>query len=81
MSITARSASRKPKNKAGLIQVSGREHTVVLRDVSKVGARLRPVGNPELPDRFKLIAPMEKLDVECVVIWRKGYDVGVKFEV
>jgi hypothetical protein len=81
MTLTKRTASRKPTNKAGVIKLGDREVTVVLRDISASGARLRPVGsNIEVPDRFQLVAPMEKIDVTCVVVWRRGHDIGVKFE-
>jgi hypothetical protein len=82
MTVTPRNVNRKPTNKAGLIKLDDRDLTaVVLRDLSNEGARLRPIGkNIELPERFQLVAPMEKLDAACVVIWRRGYDVGVRFE-
>lgn len=81
MMPTQRTASRKPTNKAGVIKLDDREVTVVLRDLSDVGARLRPIGsNAEVPDRFQLVVPMEKIDVTCVVVWRRGHDIGVKFE-
>jgi hypothetical protein len=81
MTLTSRTASRKPTNKAGVIKIADREVTVVLRDLSNSGARLRPIGNAaEVPDRFQLVAPMEKLDTTCVVVWRRGHDIGVQFE-
>jgi hypothetical protein len=81
MASTPRTVSRKPTNKAGVIKIKDREVTVVLRDISTQGARLRPIGsNINVPDRFQLFAPMEKIDVLCTVIWRRGNDIGVEFE-
>lgn len=80
MANTSRSANRKPTNRAGIIKFSDKEQTVLLRDASSEGARLRLMGNADVPDTFQLIAPMEKIDVACSVIWRRGQDVGVKFE-
>jgi hypothetical protein len=80
MTKPARAAPRRATNKAGIIKTDGKELTVVLRDLSTVGARLKLVGPGNIPDRFKLVAPMEKIDVECVVMWRRGSDLGVRFE-
>lgn len=51
----------------------------MLRDASAVGARMRLVRPVELPERFKLSAPMEKIDAECTLVWRRGNDIGVRF--
>ena len=80
MSEQKRQATRRPTNKAGVIRVDGKDHTVVLRDASPAGARLRLLRSVELPERFRFSAPMEKIDAECHVIWRRGNDIGVKFE-
>jgi len=73
-------ASRRPTNRAGTVIIDGKEHTVLLRDLSETGARLRLAGSGTLPDRFKLVAPLEKVNAECVVVWRRGVDCGVRFE-
>jgi len=80
MSYPPRKTPRRPTNKGGVAKIGNKEVAVVLRDVSGVGARLRFLGNVEVPDRFKLVAPMEKIDAECVVVWRRSYDIGVRFE-
>lgn len=51
-----------------------------LRDLSATGARIKIVGQAQIPDRFRLIVPMEKVDKPCVVVWRRGTDCGVEFE-
>lgn len=76
----ARQTKRRPTNRAGIIKVDGKEMTVVLRDGSKTGACVRLVGPGVMPDKFRLVAPMEKIDADCVVVWRRGRDCGVRFE-
>jgi hypothetical protein len=80
MTTESRATNRRPTNRAGIIKVDGKELTVVLRDSSEAGACVRPVGSWTMPERFRLVAPMEKIDADCVVIWRRGRDCGVKFD-
>lgn len=79
MSADTRRSKRKPTNRAGVILIDGKEYMVMLRDASAVGARMRLVRPVDLPERFKLSVPMEKIDAECTLIWRRGNDIGVKF--
>ncbi|AHB49561.1 pilus biosynthesis protein PilZ [Hyphomicrobium nitrativorans NL23] len=80
MTLQNRQATRRPTNKAGVIHADGKDYTVVLRDASSVGARLRLLRSVELPERFRFSAPLEKIDADCHVVWRRGNDIGVKFE-
>ncbi|MGE0024905.1 MAG: PilZ domain-containing protein [Hyphomicrobium sp.] len=73
-------AARRPTNRAGTVTIDGKEHAVLLRDLSATGARLRLAAAGALPDRFRLVAPLEKVNAECVVVWRRGVDCGVRFE-
>jgi hypothetical protein len=70
---------RSATNSAGLAKFDGKEVPVVLRDRSPEGAKLRPLGKAALPDAFQLVISLEKIDVACTVIWRRGSDCGVKF--
>ncbi len=79
MADEARKENRQLTNRAGIIKFGDRELTVVLRNTSEDGACVRSVGTGSIPDRFRLVAPMEKIDADCVVIWRRGRDCGVKF--
>jgi len=79
MDKTPRAHRRSATNAAGLAKFDGKEVPVVLRDRSPDGAKLRPLGKAALPDTFKLLIPLEKIDVACTVIWRRGSDCGVKF--
>lgn len=80
MTKAPRAAVRRRTNKAGIIKTAGKELTVLLRDISTTGARMRLVSPGEVPERFKLVAPLEKINVDCVVVWRRGSDCGVRFE-
>jgi hypothetical protein len=80
MADDARTKRRRPTNTAGLAKFDGKEVALLLRDKSESGARIRPVGSSKVPDRFRLVVPMEKIDTDCVVVWRRGNDCGVKFE-
>ncbi len=77
---TIERAKRRPTNQPGVITAGDREMTILLRDSSETGARLRAIGSSQIPDRFRLVSPMEKIDADCVVVWRRGRDCGVKFE-
>jgi hypothetical protein len=80
MRLEARKYRRKPTNNAGIARFDGKECPLLLRDLSAAGARIRIVGAAQIPDRFRLIVPMEKIDKPCVVVWRRGSDCGVQFE-
>lgn len=75
-----RVSARRPTNRAGIIKTGEKELMVLLRDASATGARLRLAKPYDVPDRFTLVAAMEKINAECVVIWRRGNDLGVRFE-
>lgn len=75
----SRKAARRPSNTAGIIKTDGKELLVILRDVAEGGACVRLVGTGTIPDRFRLVAAMEKIDEECVVIWRRGRDCGLEY--
>ena len=80
MAVTSQGALRKIMNTAGTIKHGDKEVVVFLREITEDGAHLRLFGNADGLERFRLIAPMEKIDAECVVLWRRGQDLGVKFE-
>lgn len=51
----------------------------LITDISRDGARLFAEG-VTLPDQFELmISPKDGLSRRCIVIWRLGGEVGVKF--
>jgi hypothetical protein len=81
MGRVPRREPRRATNATGLAKFDGKEVPVVLRDCSVGGARLRPLGSVPLPDSFKLTVPMEKIDVTCEVLWRRGSYCGVRFKI
>lgn len=80
MAQKERIAKRRPTNKAGLIKADGKELPILLRDASATGARVRLVTPTDVPERFTLVAPMEKINATCTVVWRRGNDLGLRFE-
>jgi len=75
-----RVAKRRRTNNAGVLKIEDKEFPVLLRDASQTGARVRLVVPCELPDRVTLVSQMEKINTPCVVVWRRGNDLGLKFE-
>lgn len=59
----------------------------LVRDVSTIGARIELVVSPEnllggrarLPGSFTLNMRLDRLEVDCVIVWRNGPFVGVRF--
>lgn len=76
----ARIAKRRRTNNAGLLKTGDREYPILLRDASKTGVRVRLVVPCDIPDRVTLVAQLEKIDSPCLVVWRRGNDLGLKFE-
>ncbi len=57
----------------------GTEIHVVLRDISAEGAKLRLLRATKIPETFRLVAPIERIDAECVLVAAEGRDCTVKF--
>lgn len=59
----------------------------VLRDVSSTGARIELVaslenligGRAKLPNSFTLNMRLDRMEVDCAIVWRRGAFVGVRF--
>lgn len=77
--VEARRSRRQVTNRAGTAKAADKDITVLLRDKSDTGARIRIVGSGHIPDTFRLVSQMEKIDAKCTVVWRRGRDCGVKF--
>ncbi|WP_414653661.1 PilZ domain-containing protein [Hyphomicrobium sp.] len=75
-----RVAKRRRTNCAGIVRAGQKEFTVLLRDLSPTGARVRVVSVGELPERVQLVAPMVRIDSHCIVVWRRGNDYGLHFQ-
>jgi hypothetical protein len=59
----------------------------IVRDVSTTGARIELVVSPEnllggrakLPGSFTLNMRLDRMEVDCAIVWRNGASVGVRF--
>ena len=59
----------------------------LVRDVSTTGARIELVVSPEnllggrakLPGSFTLNLRLDRMEVDCAIVWRNGAFIGVKF--
>lgn len=76
-----RLAPRRRMLKKGLIAYSGRHLTIrcMVRDLSDTGARLTITDPLSAPDTFELIVELDGLEADCVVAWRRGMTLGVRF--
>jgi hypothetical protein len=74
-------APRRRVLKAGIIAFNDRHSTLpcTVRNVSDTGALIRMPGTLSPPDTFDLIIELDGLEASCTVMWRKGEDVGVRF--
>jgi len=58
-----------------------------VRDISSTGARLeltRSIENPlggraKLPGTFTISLRLDRMEVDCAIVWRNGAFVGVRF--
>jgi hypothetical protein len=78
--LNQRKDPRVPTNAAGFSRFDGKVVPVFLRNRSAGGARVRVKSMTALPDRFHLVVQLEGIDRDCVVVWRRGNDCGVRFE-
>jgi uncharacterized membrane protein YecN with MAPEG domain len=59
----------------------------VVRDTSSSGARVElsgarnafSAGTERIPDQITLLMPMDRMQVECRVVWRKGALMGLRY--
>jgi PilZ domain len=59
----------------------------VIRDTSSSGARVEltgqrgafAAGTERVPDHITLVMPMDRMQVECRVAWRKGHMMGLRY--
>ncbi len=57
-----------------------------VRDTSSTGARLEmahviggQISRDTAPENFTLVMPMDRLEVDCQVAWRRGNLIGVRY--
>jgi hypothetical protein len=64
---------------AASIEFSGHAIACFIRNRSETGAALE-VGSPvEIPGQFTLLVAADRIRHKCIVIWRMGKMIGVKF--
>lgn len=80
--LNKRGSTRKRVLKGGMIIFNDRRSTLscTVRDLSETGARLRVAKGAAVPDRFDLSIDTDGLDAPCTVAWRKGEEIGVRFD-
>jgi hypothetical protein len=76
-----RAAPRRKVLKAAIAASNNRHLTVscTVKDLSATGARLRVDNTVSIPDTFELLIPLDGLEANCEVVWRKSNEAGVKF--
>ncbi len=81
-------AKRTPSKLGGQIQHQNLAAALpcTVRDTSSTGARLEIVGQrggnisrDRVPDQFTLFMPLDRLEIDCQVMWRHGNLVGVRY--
>jgi hypothetical protein len=77
----ARIAPRRRMLKSAKIAYSDRHVTIncMVRDISATGAKLRVEGSVTAPDTFELLIPLDGMEANCEVVWRREADIGVRF--
>jgi hypothetical protein len=83
-------ARRKSGVSAGLIAYHPVKAPVacIIRDMSSTGARLEVTAGwgeafnsaEDVPDEITLLVRLDKIEVDCVVVWRKTKQFGVRFK-
>ncbi|MEA3023040.1 MAG: hypothetical protein QOK01_1892 [Alphaproteobacteria bacterium] len=77
-----RRSRRKSFERSGFIKhgQGKRPEPCILRNLSQTGARLACTAPQALPDQFVLaLSPDGKVTRDCTVVWRSGFELGVKF--
>jgi hypothetical protein len=83
-------ARRKPGVVGGMIAYHPVKAPVscIVRDMSATGAKLEIESGwneginsaEDVPDEITLLVRIDKIEVDCVVIWRKAKSLGVRFK-
>jgi hypothetical protein len=77
-----RGSPRQRVLKSGKIVFAGGSISVdcTIRNLSEAGARLQIPTTVAIPDRFTLVDAHARTRREATVIWRKGDQIGVRFD-
>lgn len=77
--VETRIATRYRVSKAANIEHGGHKRPCRIRDLSTTGAALEMPDLSKIPDTFILSVPEDGLRLECRVVWRRDFRVGVTF--
>lgn len=61
------------------IEHGGHKRPCKIRDLSTTGAALELPDLSKIPETFMLSVPEDGLRLECRVVWRRDFKVGVTF--
>jgi hypothetical protein len=78
--VETRRARRFRAAKPACIEQRGDKLPCTIRDMSLTGASLDVSQAGAVPETFKLILPEDGLELQCHVVWRRGFRLGVAFE-
>jgi hypothetical protein len=78
--VETRIAPRYRVTKPAKIDHGGDKIECVIRDISATGAAIEISNLVRIPDTFVLIVPEDRLRLNCRVVWRKEFRIGVTFD-
>jgi len=78
--VETRIAPRYRVTKPAKIDHGGDKIECVIRDISATGAAIEISNLVRIPDTFVLIVPEDRLRLNCRVVWRKEFRIGVAFD-
>lgn len=78
--VETRRARRFRVSKPATIGIGKTAIRCVVCDLSTTGAAIDVESRADIPDKFMLLIPEDKLELLCHVAWRKDYRIGVAFE-
>jgi len=65
--------------RGGTISFQGRQLPCVVRALSDGAARLLVYAPDQLPRTFRLFIELNKVELDCELVWRRGKEVAVRF--
>jgi hypothetical protein len=78
--VETRIATRYRVNKPAKIDHGGDKINCIIRDLSATGAALEISDIARVPANFTLIIPEDRLRLQCRLVWRTEYRIGVAFD-
>ena len=78
--VETQKATRYRINKPEKIDHGGDKINCIIRDLSATGAALELSDIAKVPANFTLIVSEDRLKLECRLVWRTEYRIGVVFD-